>query len=148
MPERVRLTVDGRAILADADVTVAAALWNAGVLRLRQSAGGEPRGVLCAMGICYECRVAIDGVPHRRACMELVRDGMAVSTAPRQKPETRNQRPPHLGRNPKPHHLSSTDPHTSPAPKAVMRTMSPSFTSPSRAHSSSAIGIEAADVLP
>ncbi len=32
------------------------------------------------MGICWECRVEIDGAPHRRACMELVRDGMVVST--------------------------------------------------------------------
>jgi NADPH-dependent 2,4-dienoyl-CoA reductase/sulfur reductase-like enzyme len=80
MAERVGLTVDGRSIAAEAADTVAAALWNAGVLRLRRSVSGEPRGVLCAMGICYECRVAIDGVPHRRACMELVRDGMVVET--------------------------------------------------------------------
>ena len=94
MPEGVRVTVDERAVLAEAGVTVAAALWNAGVLRLRRSAGGEPRGVLCAMGICYECRVEIDGVPHRRACMELVHDGMTISTGPHWKPEARNQKPP------------------------------------------------------
>ncbi len=46
----------------------------------RTSVAGEPRGVLCAMGICFECRVTIDGVPHRRACMELVREGMRVET--------------------------------------------------------------------
>jgi len=80
MAESVRLTVDGRAVVAETGVTVAAALWNAGVLGLRRSVGGEARGVLCAMGICYECRVEIDGVPHRRACMELVRDGMAIET--------------------------------------------------------------------
>ncbi len=80
MRESVRLTVDGRAVLAEAGVTVAAALWNAGVLGLRRSVGGEARGVLCAMGICYECRVGIDGVPHRRACMELVADGMVIGT--------------------------------------------------------------------
>jgi len=80
MAERVRMTVDGRAVSADAGVTVAAALWNSGIQRLRRSVSGEPRGVLCAMGICYECRVAIDGEPHRRACMELVRDGMTIDT--------------------------------------------------------------------
>jgi NADPH-dependent 2,4-dienoyl-CoA reductase/sulfur reductase-like enzyme len=53
------------------EITVAAALENAGRSALRKSVTGQPRGVLCAMGICYECRVEIDGVAHRRACMEL-----------------------------------------------------------------------------
>ena len=53
------------------EITVAAALENAGRPALRRSVRGEPRGVLCAMGICFECRIEIGGVPHRRACMEL-----------------------------------------------------------------------------
>jgi NADPH-dependent 2,4-dienoyl-CoA reductase/sulfur reductase-like enzyme len=53
------------------EVTVAAALENAGRSVLRRSVSGEPRGVLCAMGICFECRVEIRGSPHRRACMEM-----------------------------------------------------------------------------
>lgn len=93
MPERVRLTFDGSPIESPAGITLAAALWNAGAARLRRSVTGEPRGVLCAMGICYECRVTIDGVAHRRACMELVRDGMIVSTAPHQEPEVRDRKP-------------------------------------------------------
>jgi D-hydroxyproline dehydrogenase subunit alpha len=80
MPERVALTIDGKPSSAPAGVTVAAALENAGVRASRSSVAGEPRGVLCGMGICFECRVAIDGVPHRRACMELVRGGMRVET--------------------------------------------------------------------
>ncbi len=76
MPETVALTIDGRASSAPAGITVAAALENAGARVCRTSVAGEPRGVLCAMGICFECRVAVDGVPHRRACMEIVRDGM------------------------------------------------------------------------
>ncbi len=53
------------------EITVAAARENAGQPILRRSVSGEPRGVLCAMGICFECRVEISGVPHRRACMEM-----------------------------------------------------------------------------
>jgi len=30
--------------------------------------------------VCFECRVTIDGIAHRRACMETVRDGMVVDT--------------------------------------------------------------------
>jgi len=33
------------------------------------------------MGTCYECRVTIDGVAHRRACLVTVADGMHVTTA-------------------------------------------------------------------
>ena len=81
MPEPVRLTVDGRPVEAEGGSTVAAAAENAGVRRLRTSVTGQARGVLCAMGICFECRVAIDGSPHRRACVTPVREGMNVSTS-------------------------------------------------------------------
>ncbi len=53
------------------ELTVAAALENAGRSLLRRSVAGEPRGVLCAMGVCFECRMEIGGSPHRRACMEM-----------------------------------------------------------------------------
>lgn len=80
MPERVRLTVDGRALEVEADESVLAALWNAGVRSLRTSVSGDERGALCGIGTCFECRVTIDGVPHRRSCREAVRDGMVVIT--------------------------------------------------------------------
>ena len=80
MSESVALRVDGRPVAADRGITVAAALENAGQHALRRSVSGQPRGVLCAMGICFECRVTIDGDPHRRACMEMVREGMDVRT--------------------------------------------------------------------
>jgi sarcosine oxidase subunit alpha len=72
--------VDGRALDADATMTVAAALWNAGVHRLRTSVTGQPRGPLCAMGICFECRVTINGVAHRRACLEPCSPEMRIVT--------------------------------------------------------------------
>ena len=80
MSERVRLTVDGRPLEAEAGSSVLAALWNAGVRALRASVTGEERGPLCGMGTCFECRVTIDGVAHRRSCLEAVRDGMEVRT--------------------------------------------------------------------
>ena len=42
---------------------------------------GEARAPLCGMGVCYECRVTIDGIPHQRACMTTVTRGMAIETA-------------------------------------------------------------------
>ncbi len=78
MPERIRFTVDGQPAEADAGESLLAALWNAGRRAVRTSVSGEPRGPLCGMGTCFECRVTIDGEPHRRSCLEPVRDGMAV----------------------------------------------------------------------
>ena len=80
MPDRVRLRVNGRDIEAEPGTSLLAVLWNAGVSALRVSVTGEDRGALCAMGMCHECRVRIDGSAHRRSCLETVRDGMEVET--------------------------------------------------------------------
>ncbi|MGH9364140.1 MAG: (2Fe-2S)-binding protein [Thermoanaerobaculia bacterium] len=77
---RFEILVDGRPVEAEDTMTVAAALLNSGHARFRRSVQGEPRGPLCAMGICFECRVTIDDVPHRRACMEPCRPGIRIKT--------------------------------------------------------------------
>lgn len=76
----VDLVVDGVAVRVSAGISVAVALMNRGVNSFRTSVAGEPRAPLCGMGICYECRVSIDGVAHRRACMVLVEHGMRIET--------------------------------------------------------------------
>jgi sarcosine oxidase subunit alpha len=38
----------------------------------------RPRGLLCCTGSCPNCLVEVDGVPNVRACMELVRQSVAV----------------------------------------------------------------------
>lgn len=78
----VEIFVDGRRTRAVAGESVASALLNAGVTSFRRSASGEARAPLCGMGVCYECRVSIDGVAHHRSCMTMVQDGMRVQTAP------------------------------------------------------------------
>ena len=74
----VTIFVNGRPIQAQVGDTVHAALVACGRLGLRKSRQGEPRGVFCGMGICYECRVTIDGLPDQRACMRVVERGMRV----------------------------------------------------------------------
>ncbi|MBA2303407.1 MAG: (2Fe-2S)-binding protein [Acidobacteria bacterium] len=67
-------------MVAYAGETVATALRLLGFRRLRSSPrAGQPRGLFCAMGVCQECVVRVDGrtVP---ACLEPVRDGMSVVT--------------------------------------------------------------------
>jgi len=80
MADRIRLTIDGRPVDAEAGTSVLAALWNADVRVARSSVSGEARGALCGMGICFECRVTIDGARHSRSCLETVRAGMEVRT--------------------------------------------------------------------
>ncbi|MCZ6627823.1 MAG: (2Fe-2S)-binding protein [SAR324 cluster bacterium] len=66
---------EGKRIPAYQGETVAAALLAAGIRGLRRAEGG-PRGLFCGMGICFECRMTIDGRANIRACMTPVRDGM------------------------------------------------------------------------
>ena len=80
MPDTVEILVNGARQRVPADLTLAAALINGGTTTFRRSVSGEPRAPLCGMGICFECRVTVDGVPHRRACLEPVRAGMIVET--------------------------------------------------------------------
>ena len=79
--ERIDFVCDGHTLSVRPGVTVAAALLDAGVTAFRRSVSGEARAPLCAMGTCFECRVTIDGVPHRRSCQLLCRPGMVVETA-------------------------------------------------------------------
>ena len=72
--------VDGKPQRATAGSSVAAALLNAGIWQMRHAVDGAPRAPLCGMGICYECRVTIDGEAHRRACLVPVAEGMIVQT--------------------------------------------------------------------
>ena len=82
MSERIEIFIDDEPRQVEQDATVAAALLDAGVTAFRTSVGGEPRAPFCGMGICYECRVTIDGAPQQRSCMMRVAPGMRVLTAP------------------------------------------------------------------
>jgi hypothetical protein len=79
MPSEMTITVNGRNISVTTDTTVAAAIMIAGQA-CRTSVSGEPRGPLCGMGICFECRATINDVPHCRSCQILCAPGMEVRT--------------------------------------------------------------------
>ena len=80
MPETVSLFVNGIAVEMPAGSMVSAAILKTGPTLFRRSVSGEPRGPLCGMGICFECRVTIDGEAHCRSCQTICRDGMEVRT--------------------------------------------------------------------
>ncbi len=75
----VTLSVNGSPVTVLAGATVAVAVAIAGHA-CRTSVSGELRGPLCGMGICFECRVSIDGIAHCRSCQILCKPGMEVTT--------------------------------------------------------------------
>jgi hypothetical protein len=79
MPETISITLNGVANHVAQGTTVAAAMLSAGE-PTRLSITGEPRTAVCGMGICFECRAVVNGVPHRRTCQTLCEPGMTVET--------------------------------------------------------------------
>lgn len=89
MPDdRVPILVDGQPFEAPRDASAAVAAMLALGPDLRASVTGRPRGPLCGMGVCHECRLTIDGVPHQRSCLIPVKPGMSIETNRPQPPAT------------------------------------------------------------
>ena len=79
MPNEVTVRVNGTRVSVPAGATVAVAMMVAGQ-PCRKSITGEPRTPLCGMGICFECRAIVNGVPHSRSCQLLCEPNMDVRT--------------------------------------------------------------------
>lgn len=82
MPEpttSIALSVNGEELRVPLGTMVAAAVLMAGS-QARTSITGELRAPLCGMGICFECRVTINGIPHQKSCQILCESGMDVQT--------------------------------------------------------------------
>lgn len=76
---QVTIRVNGESIIAHQGESVHAALVAADKRQLRTSLKRkEGRGVLCGMGVCYECLVTINDVPNVRACMTRVEANMDI----------------------------------------------------------------------
>lgn len=77
--ERVTIYIDGQPFEVPAGGTVAAAVLASGMGATRTTpVSGAPRAPFCLMGVCYECLMIIDGQSNRRACKELVYEGMTI----------------------------------------------------------------------
>lgn len=74
-----QFSFEGRPIRAREGQSVAAALLAVGERCLRIDEAGNPKGAVCGIGFCWECRCSIDGVPDTRACMTEARPGMVVN---------------------------------------------------------------------
>ena len=80
MPDTVKVSVDGKPVTVPAGAMVSAAVAISGASRFRRSVSGEPRAPLCGMGICFECRVTVNGRAHAKSCQIPCEEGMEVRT--------------------------------------------------------------------
>lgn len=80
MRKNIQVHINGRTLSVPEGCTVAVAIVIAGVA-CRTSVSGEKRGPLCAMGICFECRAAVNGTPHMRTCQLLCEPAMDIHTS-------------------------------------------------------------------
>jgi D-hydroxyproline dehydrogenase subunit gamma len=79
MREEIAIQINGITLTVLAGCTVASAIGIAD-LACRTSVGGQLRGPLCAMGICFECRAVVNGKPHTRTCQLLCEPDMDIHT--------------------------------------------------------------------
>lgn len=79
MPSEFIVRVNGVSVSVAEGATVAVAMMIAGQ-PCRVSVTGEPRGPLCGMGICFECRAVVNGIPHSRSCQLQCEPDMEVRT--------------------------------------------------------------------
>lgn len=81
LPEKAIVTFffDGAPIEGRDGEPVAMSLWAQGqrVLGYNEESG-NPRGVFCNIGQCFECRVTVDGRRDQRSCLTFVKEGMQV----------------------------------------------------------------------
>lgn len=77
----VEFCFDGVSYSARPGDSIAAALLANGVRTLRRNSAGEPRGIYCGIGHCFECRVTVDGRPGIRACLTEVQPGADIRSS-------------------------------------------------------------------
>ena len=77
----IQFTFDGKEYYGYEGDTIASALLANGIRTLRvHEESGNPRGIYCNIGHCYECRVTVDHVPGIRACLTKITPQMIVES--------------------------------------------------------------------
>lgn len=83
--EKVTFQFDGQIYEGYEGDTIASALLAHGIRTLRyHEQSGNPRGIYCNIGHCFECRVTVDGTTNIRACLTLIQKNMVVESGKQQ----------------------------------------------------------------
>jgi len=78
--KEIELTIDDQIVTAHEGESVASIMMVEGKVAMRTTTDGDPRGVFCGMGVCFDCLVVVNDVPNIRACMTWAQGGMRVNT--------------------------------------------------------------------
>lgn len=78
--KEVTILIDEIKVSAFEGESVASVMMLEDKVAMRTTTDGQPRGVFCGMGVCFDCLVVIDDIPNTRACMTWVKEGMTVKT--------------------------------------------------------------------
>ena len=74
--EEIEFVFDGKPYRGIKGDSIASALLANDVRTLRYSnRNGEPRGLYCGIGHCFECRMTVNGTQSIRACITQACDG-------------------------------------------------------------------------
>lgn len=85
LKKEVNFTFDGKTYKGYEGDTIASALLANGVRTLRvHEESGNPRGIYCNIGHCFECRVTVNGQHGVRACVTEIKENMTVESGKRQ----------------------------------------------------------------
>lgn len=79
--EKIKFTLDGKALEGYKGEPIAAALVAAGIKVLSRSIKyHRPRGFFCAIGKCSACLMKVNSIPNIRTCVTKLEEGMKVET--------------------------------------------------------------------
>lgn len=76
----IEVTLNGNKIKAFEGETVATMMMAENMVAMRTTTEGQPRGIYCGMGVCFDCLVVVNDVANTRACMTWLKPGMNVET--------------------------------------------------------------------
>lgn len=79
--QKVTFQFDGNTYEGREGDTIASALLVNGIRTLRKhEESGNPRGIYCNIGHCFECRVIVNGIPNVRACLTPIENDMVIES--------------------------------------------------------------------
>jgi len=78
--KKFEISIDGTRIKARKGQTIAEALLASGLRVFRRTKRNAPRGLYCGIGICFECRMVVNGIPNIRTCITPAEPGSKIAT--------------------------------------------------------------------
>src|SRR5690625_1645160 len=77
----ISFELDGKTYEGYENDTIASALLVNGVRTIRRhEETGNPRGIYCNIGHCYECRCTVNDVSNIRACLTPIEENMVIQS--------------------------------------------------------------------